>query len=496
MLELLDLNQKVDKASYKREKDALELRLAELQREARQRQIPVLILFEGWDAAGKGTLINELILPLDPRGFKVQSTLRPTEEEALRPFLWRFWIRIPDKGRIAVFDRSWYSRLLEEAAGSERKGGALKQAFRDVTSFERQLTDEGAVILKFFLHISKAEQKKRFDKLLKNEATAWRVTKEDLRRHKAYGRHALAVEAMLAASDTSFAPWTVVEAHDRRFAVLKLYRTVIERLERRIARPPDAATGKAAPMAAEPRARGVIARLDLSQSLDRGRYEKQLKSRQKRLRELEHVLYRTRTPMAIVYEGCDAAGKGGSIRRLTANLDPRGYEVVPVSAPNDVEKRHPYLWRFWTRLPKAGHITIFDRSWYGRVLVKRVEGFCTEEEWRRAYREINEMEQHLADFGMILVKFWLQIDKDEQLRRFRERESETHKRWKITEEDWRNRRKWKASEAAVEEMLLRTSTPHAPWTIVESNCKLFARIKALDTVIAAVERHPAVAAAL
>ncbi len=487
MLELLDLSQRTAKDVYKKEKDKLDLRLAELQRRAREKKIPLLILFEGWDAAGKGTLINELILPLDPRGFKVHSILRPTEEEQHYPFLWRFWNKIPENGVIAVFDRSWYSRLLDEHIEKNTKKNLIDQAFRDVTSFERQLNDDGMVIIKFFLHISKDEQKKRFNKLAKNPATAWRVTDDDRKRHRRYKSYLKASEEMLAASESGFAPWTVIEAHDRRFASLKIFRTVIDRLERQLAKKEVRNTGQQKPEKTPLRTAGILSQLDLSQNLSRDKYRKQLKEKQKKLRELEHKLYTNRIPLVIVYEGCDAAGKGGSIRRLTANLDPRGYEVVPIAAPNDVEKQHHYLWRFWNRMPKAGHITVFDRSWYGRVMVERIEGFCSPAEWRRAYREINEMEAHLTHFGTVLVKFWLQIDQEEQLRRFEDRQRQKHKQWKITEEDWRNRKKWPLYEQAVEEMLLRTSTPHAPWTIVESNCKLFARVKAIDTVINAVE---------
>ena len=218
-------------------------------------------------------------------------------------------------------------------------------------------------------------------------------------------------------------------------------------------------------------------------------YATRLKKAQAMLPELEHEIYLRRVPVVIAYEGWDAAGKGGNIRRLTQNLDPRGYEVVPVAAPNDVEKAHHYLWRFWAQMPKAGHIAIFDRSWYGRVLVERVEGFCTEAEWRRAYREINGMEQHLVNFGAVLLKFWLHIDPDEQLRRFREREGMAHKQWKITEEDWRNREKMDQYREAVEEMLHRTTTPYAPWTIVESNCKRYARVKVLETVCEVIRKR-------
>jgi polyphosphate kinase 2 (PPK2 family) len=229
--------------------------------------------------------------------------------------------------------------------------------------------------------------------------------------------------------------------------------------------------------------------VDLSKSLTPEEAAARLKKAQAELRELEHEIYLRRVPVVIAYEGWDAAGKGGNIRRLTQNLDPRGYEVVPVAAPNDIEKAHHYLWRFWAQMPKAGHITIFDRTWYGRVLVERVEGFCTEAQWRRAYREINGMEQHLVHFGAVILKFWLHIDPDEQLRRFREREGMVHKQWKITEEDWRNREKIAQYREAVEEMLHRTSTPYAPWTIVESNCKRHARVKVLETVCKAIRKR-------
>ncbi|MBM4035346.1 MAG: phosphate--AMP phosphotransferase, partial [Planctomycetes bacterium] len=252
---------------------------------------------------------------------------------------------------------------------------------------------------------------------------------------------------------------------------------------------PKAAHAAPATPAPEALKASILDGVDMSPELDAAAYRKRLKAGQERVRELEYGIYRRRVPVVIVFEGWDAAGKGGNIKRLTQNLDPRGYTVIPISAPNDAEKAHHYLWRFWTQMPKAGHIAIFDRSWYGRLMVERVEGFCSEAEWKRAYREINDMEQHLAHFGTVLLKFWLQVSKDEQLRRFKERQRLVHKQWKITDEDWRNREKWDLYKAAVEEMLFRTSTPYAPWTIVEANCKWFARIKVLDTVIAAIEQR-------
>jgi polyphosphate kinase 2 (PPK2 family) len=245
---------------------------------------------------------------------------------------------------------------------------------------------------------------------------------------------------------------------------------------------------KASPQPRPASKKTILDRVDLKLSLSRPKYERELGQLQRRLFELEHRLYAARIPAVIVYEGWDAAGKGGNIRRLAQGLDPRGYEVIPVAAPTPDELAHHYLWRFWRKLPKAGHIAIFDRSWYGRVLVERVEGFCSEAAWQRAYQEINEFERQLADFGTVLVKFWLHIDRDEQLRRFKDRQKNRFKQWKITDEDWRNREKWGSTEVAVIDMLQRTSTSYAPWTILEANCKLHARIKALRTVAEALER--------
>ncbi len=311
--------------------------------------------------------------------------------------------------------------------------------------------------------------------------------------NKKYKKYALAVDEMVERTDTVFAPWTVVEATDERFATIKIFQTFIHAMEDRLAemdRPSlEPVEHERSDSYLDGLNASVLDRVDLSLNLSKPKYKAQKKKYQKRIWELEHELYRRRIPLVIVYEGWDAGGKGGNIRRVVQNMDPRGYEVVPVAAPNDIEKAHHYLWRFWRAMPKSGHVTIFDRSWYGRVMVERVEGFCKELEWRRAYREINEMEEHLTNFGVILIKFWMQIDRDEQLRRFQEREKTPHKSWKITEEDWRNREKWPAHRKAVDEMLYRTSTTFAPWTVVESNCKYYARVKAMRTVIDRIEER-------
>jgi polyphosphate kinase 2 (PPK2 family) len=233
----------------------------------------------------------------------------------------------------------------------------------------------------------------------------------------------------------------------------------------------------------------MLETVDLSLALDRETYVRQLARRQIQLRELGYQVYVQKRPVVIVYEGWDAAGKGGSIKRLTEKLDPRGYVVYPISAPTGEEKTHHYLWRFWRRVPERGQIAIFDRSWYGRVLVERVEGFATEGEWRRAYREINSFERNLRDFGTVLIKFWIHISREEQLRRFEERRATGYKSWKLTAEDWRNREKWPLYEEAVRDMLLKTSTLDAPWTIVEGNDKYWARVKALSTAVEVLSRE-------
>ena len=547
MLEVVDLHQAVSKEDYDQQFPPLQQELGECQRLARAAGVPVIIVFEGWDAAGKGTVINRLTQAIDPRGFKVHPILPPNETERFYPWLWRFWVNLPAAGWWAIFDRSWYRRVLEDYLDGTIDEREVLQARDDIRQFEQQLADSGAVIVKFWLHISKHEQKKRFRRLRADQATAWKVGKAERRRHRHYEQWLPAVEEMIAETNSAAAPWTIVAANQRRFARMTVFRTLIAAVREalratssplppgegqgvraensplppgegqgvRAATPPpspgeaqdvketnsplhDPLCGcpgegqgvrvDAAPAEAHSAAGTVLDRVDLGLSLDREAYDKQREELNERLLRAENGLFLARVPAVICYEGWDAGGKGGNIKRLTLGLDPRGYEVVPIAAPTKEEKARHYLWRFWRRIPKAGHITIFDRTWYGRVLVERVEGFCSAGEWRRAYDEINHFERQLTDFGTVLVKFWLQIDAEEQLRRFQERQDTPFKRWKITDEDWRNRAKRPAYEPAVAEMLCRTSTPHAPWTILEADCKYYARIKALKTVAEALEK--------
>lgn len=485
LLNALDLNAKINKSNYKVMMEELEIKMGHLQRKARENNVPITIVFEGWGASGKGRLINELLQVLDPRGVRVHSTQAPNQEELLRPFMWRFWTKIPERGRVAIYDRSWYSRFIVEKMDPIMSKLPVDKAYQEVNGFERQLVDDGHVVIKFFLHISRKEQKKRFQALEKNPMTSWRVTPYDWKKNKQYRSYRDVIEEMIARTNSKYAPWHLVPAQNWRFAALSVFQTAIDVLEKHL----TAQKTPARPVRLHPIAASMLDTSNLANALTRKKYDRLRRKYQKRLWELEHDVYRQRQTVVIVYEGWDAAGKGGNIKRLVRRMDPRGYEVIPIAAPNDIEFAHHYLWRFWLKMPKAGHFAIFDRSWYGRVLVERVEGFATQQEWQRAYREINELEELMANYGALLFKFWIDIDKEEQLRRFQDREKVPAKQWKITDEDWRNREKWAQYRDAVDEMLYRTHTAHAPWTIVESNCKLHARIKTMKTVVRTLEKH-------
>jgi polyphosphate:AMP phosphotransferase len=485
MLKSIDVNRELSKEEFKSQYDTLARKIGELQRDARLKNRPILIIFEGVEGAGKGTLINNLLIPMDSRGISVEQTLEPNEEERFRPFFWRFWNKIPSKGRITIFDRSYYNRIVDNRFSKKTSKEEIDRYIEEIESFEKQLAIDGTIIFKFFLHITQKDQKKRFEKLEKNNATRWRVSKDDWHRHKKYDKLVSLYDNLLGNTNFSFAPWTVIESTDERFATHKLMTSLINTLQIELS--VDDSSTKQQDIQIQKK-QNPLDSVNLALALEKDEYKEKLKKLQSRIHDIEHEIYVHRIPLVIMYEGWDAAGKGGNIRRLVEEMDPRGYEVVSIAAPNEVERGFHYLWRFWTRFPKGGHITIFDRSWYGRVLVERIEGFARDYEWKRAFNEINEMEKQLTDYGTVLVKFWLEISKDEQLRRFKEREQIPYKQWKITDEDYRNREKWDQYREAVGDMIALTSTENAPWTIIESNSKYFARIKALETVIEAAEK--------
>lgn len=485
----IDLARKISRDDYKERKPKLEVRLGRLQRKAIEAGLPVVVLFEGCEGAGKGTLINRFIRGMDPRHFKVHSINKVYEEELYRPYLWRFWQRLPAAGKMSVLDRSWYGPILKKRVGNDILENEWKTACVEMKEFERLLCDAGYLIIKIFLHITQQEQAKRYRRLEENPATAWRITRDDWIQYENYETFCRYAQEMVGNSDSEAAPWRLISAQDMRSATVEVFETIGDALEEALAGKTVEHSRVDVKLGDDATGEGLLEKADLSLTLDGGEYRKRLKTLQEEIHELQHQIYMARVPVVIAYEGWDAAGKGGNIKRLTQSMDPRGYEVYPVAAPNDVENLHHYLWRFWRDVPKAGHVGIFDRSWYGRVLVERVEGFCTEEEWKRAYREINEFERQLVSYGTVLVKVWVHIDAGEQLQRFEARVADPNKRWKITEEDWRNREKWGEYEAAVRDMLRLTSTDVAPWMVVESNCKRFARVKVLEGVVRDIKRR-------
>ena len=485
MLEQERMHSRAVAGDWKRERKELERALEALQQPIKEAGIPVLLVFEGWSASGKGSVIARTIARLDPRNYQVFAYGPATDEEKRRPLLWPFWKGLPAKGQLAVLERSWLGRVLERMEEAPEETGALVE---ELNIFERQLCDDGYLLLKFFLHIGQGEQRRRLEQLAGDDDTAWRVTDRDWRQNRDYVRRKEKLDLLLQATSTPHAPWHVVWNEEKGSGVLEVLRTVKEALEDALARgvPRPAPAERAPwPLLDMPR----LDQVDLSPKVSEDDYDAALKKEKKRLAKLHSRLYREKVPVVIGFEGWDAAGKGGAIRRLSWALDPRSFDVVPIAAPTKDELDRHYLWRFWRQLPKDGHIVLFDRTWYGRVMVERVEGFAPEERWRMAYDEINEFERSLARWGAVVLKFWLHIDQDEQLRRFRDRENTPEKRYKITAEDWRNREKWPAYQTAVDEMLQRTSTRSAPWIVVEGNDKKYARLKVLRAVREALEER-------
>ncbi|NJN64609.1 MAG: polyphosphate:AMP phosphotransferase [Acidobacteria bacterium] len=507
MFETVDLSARLSKEEYKSALEGLEFVLPTLQRALYEEHVPALIVFEGWYASGRGDAMGQLAHQLDPRGMRVHVTHASSDEDRMRPWLYRFWKRLPPHGTIGIFDRSWYYLLWNRRFDGLISPAEWERRLAEVDDFERQLVDEGTILIKLWMHISQKEQKRRMKDWAKDDTQRWRVSDEDWKRHEHYPQRLVLAEEMLARTHTHRGPWTIIESEDERHRRLRVLRTVADTLRRELARrgvarerleplseelPPGthlepiaAADTIPDPLALSPDS--LLTRVDHALTIDTESYRERLKAAQKRLRSLAFESYKHRLPVVIVFEGWDAAGKGGAIKRMTAKLDPRGYQVIPIAAPTPQEKANHYLWRFWTQVPKDGHWAIFDRSWYGRVLVERVEGFATEDEWRRAYEEINAFEHSLHEHGTVIVKFWLDITAQEQLERFRRREQSPIRRHKITAEDWRNRARWPLYYEAVSDMLRQTSTAHAPWTIVEAQDKRWSRVKVCEHLVRAVE---------
>lgn len=551
---------RIDKKEYKARFKELISRLVVLQQEAKKRDIGVVVLFEGWKGAGKGSRISDVLYHLDARDTSVYVTEDFDEDEAdlvlddefgatgYFPVMQQFWKALGPRGSMTFYDRGWYSVIAQHVINQLPKKGRLSKKERafiekrtshilpTIEDFESQLRDDGYLVIKFFLHISEQTQRERLISLYSEPSTKWRVSRNDIRQLSRYEQTYRVYDEMLKRSQFKTSPWILLDAEDKRQVNLSVVRTLVNALERELAKGQNAALLEAEKKAKANSANGVttvegdertrteeenrllleaaqasaaeahahapeitrfrpsahvplLEEIDHTLALTREEYKTQLKAEQKRLRQLELEMYIRRIPMMIMYEGWDAAGKGGNIKRVAQALDARSYTIFTSPAPTKPELLHPFLWRYWTRLPKAGHVGIYDRSWYGRVLVERVEGFASPDQWSRAYDEINAFERDMVEWGAILLKFWVDISPETQLARFEAREQNPEKQWKITAEDWRNRDRYPQYRSAVEDMFRLTSTVHAPWIILESDDKYYARVKALRIINEALEER-------
>ena len=489
MLESAEVGHRIAKATYAREETKLREALLNGQYEiAEAGRGPILVLISGLEGGGRGETANKLTEWMDPRFIRTSAFGPGAPEEEARPLAWRYWRALPPRGRIGIFMNAWYRQLVNAHVRQEVSDMQFDARLQEVRQYEQMLTDEGIVLLKFWIHLSRPAQKQRLHDLESSRKTRWRVTAVDKAALKHYNKFHDKWEQMLRETSIASAPWYVVEGTDPNYRNLTVGKILLEAMgkvnagakpaPRAVVAPPPSVIGNVA----------LIRGLDLTQKLDEHRYERDLAKWQARLAELTQRRGFRERSLILAFEGSDAAGKGGAIRRVATSLDARQYVIVPVASPSQEELAQPFLWRFWRQIPARGGIAIFDRTWYGRVLVERVEGYCSVADWMRAYDEINQFEEQLVGAGAIVCKFWLQISKAEQLKRFEARQKTAYKRFKITRDDWRNRKKWAGYEQAVADMVDRTSTELAPWTLVEAEDKNFARVKILKTIATRLER--------
>ena len=487
MFEAAEIGDSLSKKAYKKAVARLRISLLAAQRGLAASNRSLIVVVAGVEGAGKSEFVNLLMTWLDARGVETHALGKPTDEERERPYFWRFWRLLPARRRTGIFLTSWYTDVIVARALKKIGSGDFDQDLDRIIEFERMLVDENTVLIKLWFHISAEEQAKRFRALEKDPATRWRVTARDWKFHKKYGKFRKVCEHALIKTGSPQAPWRIVAAGDRRYGNVAAARLILDGLKTGLSRPEPQKPARARPP--KPKPNNIIRRLDLSLKLNERTFKKRLEDLQGRLGMLTRRLKKRRRSLTLVFEGPDAAGKGGAIRRITGAIDARLFRVHSVSAPTDEEKAHPYLWRFWRELPRIGRTTIYDRSWYGRVLVERVEGFASPTEWRRAFGEINAFEDQLFGFETIVLKFWIAISPEEELRRFKLRQETPYKQYKLTPEDWRNREKWDAYEAAACEMIECTGTDHAPWTLVEGEDKNWARIKILESIAARLAKE-------
>ena len=515
MFETAELNQKISNPDFKKLVPKLREQLLILQEELRKgRYFQTILVFSGVDGAGKGETVSLLNEWMDPRWLITRAYDEFEEASLGRPEYWKFWRDLPPRGRIGMFLSAWYSKPVLDHAYGKIDDNVFQSKLDRIVQFERTLAQDGALILKFWMHLSNEKQEERLKSLENDPLTKARVTSRDWKHWKMYDQFIATGEQVISRTNLGSARWNIIEGADPNFRSVSvanvLHNALHQRLEQHLKLPSNSKPSKKSKFESPsslPTSNGtddvvnnniklpdsgshtVLDRLDMTQTIDKEFYNKKLVELQAKLHLLHIKAKAKKVASILVFEGPDAAGKGGAIRRITNALDPRNYQVHGFAAPTDEEKAQNHLWRFWRRLPQEGHICIFDRSWYGRVLVERIEGFATENEWKRAYAEINEFEAQLTEHGIVLVKYWVHITKKEQLNRFKLRKEIPHKRWKLTDEDWRNREKWNDYEHAVNDMVQFTSTSNCPWTLIEGNDKRFARIKTLENYCSKLETH-------
>ena len=489
MFESASLKHRVDKDAYRREEPKLRQALLDAQYDLKQDgRFPVLVVIAGVEGAGKSETVNLLNEWMDPRHVVTSAFAEPSDEERERPAQYRFWRAMPPKGKLGIFFGAWHTDPVLQRVVGDMSDGEFQREIGEIQRLEKMLADEGVLLLKYWFHLSRWQQKKRLHELEKDPKTRWRVSDLDWKYFKLYKKFVKVCDPFLRKTSTAEAPWVVVPGANARYRALTVGRHLLASMRERLdEKPAKRSEDRIPPMPAPADRLNVLRALELDQPVTKAEYRKELDKWQGRLAVASRDPRFKRLSVVAVFEGNDAAGKGGAIRRVTGALDSRFYTNIPVAAPSEEERARPYLWRFWRHMPRRGRFAFFDRSWYGRVLVERVEKFAAESDWMRAYSEINDFEQALTRHGVVLAKFWLAIGKAEQFRRFKLRETVAFKRFKITDEDWRNRKKWDAYESAVCDMVDRTSTSIAPWTLVEANNKYHARIKVLKTLCRAVE---------
>ncbi len=478
--------QVVQKAEYEKRVRGLRLNLLNAQLELSEEKYPILIVIDGDDRLAREHLIKQMQEWMDGRYINTHVLSAPRPTDIGKPFLYRYWRSLPRRGSIGAFVHGWAQDTLEALFRGDLSQKEFERLLVYLRRFEDALVRDGTLLIKLWLHVPRKTLKKRIQGAKKRPKKHFKITKEDRTFHRDYEERISMAARVVERTTSTRAPWTIIESSDHRSCSLTAGETILAAFnERRI----QTKQGEISSIAPPPREKPVLDTVDLTAALKREDYEKKLHRYQAKLFDLTEKARKAGISSMIVFQGWDAAGKGGAIRRLTAPIEGDLFNVIPIGAPTQEELAHHYLWRFWKQVPRPGHITIFDRSWYGRVLVERVEGFAPPSAWMRAFSEINDFEDQLVSSGIFIAKFWLHIDPEEQLRRFQERENTPYKKYKITEEDYRNRGKWQDYTRAVNDMVAKTSRRHAPWTLVSANDKRWARVQILKTVCAGLKKR-------